>query len=364
MQIKELTKALESVIPRCSAEDFDNVGLLVGDGCAEIESALLAHDITAAVLDEAEQRRAGLVIGFHPILFSSLKRITNQTYVERIVMKAIREDIALYAMHTNLDNYERGTSYAMAAHLGLRNHKVLLPKRRTIKKLSTFVPVSEAEALRQALFQAGAGHIGNYSHCSFSFDGAGTYRGESGANPVIGTRFSLRVERETCVTVIFPKHLEAAVLQALFEAHPYEEVAYEVISLDNANPHWGMGRIGDLADALAERDFLSLLKRELGLEVIRHSGFTDKEIKRVALLGGSGRFAIPAAKAQGADAFVSGDLTYHSFFEADGQLLLADVGHYESEFLATEVIRDLIVEKFPKFAVALSETNTHPIHYF
>lgn len=364
MQIKELTDALESAIPCCSAEDFDNVGLLVGDGCAEIESALLAHDVTLAVLDEAKRKGAGLVIAFHPILFSGLKRIANQNYVARIVMKAIREGIALYAMHTNLDNYEKGTSYAMAAHLGLKNQQVLLPKRRTIKKLSTFVPVSEAENLRRALFQAGAGHIGNYSHCSFNFDGLGTYRGEAGANPVVGARFSLHVERETCVTVVFPKHLEPGVLQALFAAHPYEEVAYDVVSLDNSNPYRGMGCIGDLAVAQTERDFLNLLKQKLGLQVLRHSCFTDKKIKRVAWVGGSGRFAIAAAQAQHADAFVSGDLTYHTFFEAEGKILLADVGHYESEFIATEVIRHLIAEKFPKFAAALSETNTNPVHYF
>lgn len=364
MRISQLTDALEAVVPRSLAEDFDNVGLLVGDPQADVDKVLLAHDVTQAVLDEAIQKGAGLVIAFHPIVFAGLKHLTGQTYVERIVAMALRKGIAIYAMHTNLDNYERGTNHAMAVHLGLKEPKVLLPKRNTIKKLTTYVPLAAAEGLRHALFQAGAGHIGNYSHCSFNFDGEGTYRGEAGSNPTLGTRFSLHVERETCVTVVFPSQLERRVLRALFEMHPYEEVAYGIVTLNNANPYQGMGRIGTMDEAMDERAFLDFLKRKLSLKTLRHSDFTGRRVRRVALLGGSGSFAIGAAKAQGADAFVSGDLKYHNFFEAEGRLLLVDAGHYESEFLAVHTIRGLIKEKFPRFATILSEKHRNPIHYF
>ena len=290
--------------------------------------------------------------------------MVGQNYAARIVAEALRKGIALYALHTNLDNYEKGTNYAMARLLGLKAHEVLLPRERGLKKLTAYVPSADAEALRKALFQAGAGHIGNYSHCSFDFEGVGRFQAEAGAHPVVGEAFSLHVERETCVTVVLPAHLEARVLRALFEAHPYEEVAYEVTALDNCHPHQGMGRIGQLEHALEERSFLHFLKEKLSLKILRHSALLGSPIRRVALLGGSGSTAIAAAKAQGADAFVSGDLKYHNFFEAEEKILLVDAGHYESEHLAVRVIRDLIREKFPMFAVALSKKYSSPIHYF
>jgi dinuclear metal center YbgI/SA1388 family protein len=364
MIIKKVTDYLEKLAPLKYAEDFDNVGLLIGDYHTEITGVLVTLDTLELVVDEAIKKNCNLIVSFHPIIFSGLKKINSNSYVERVVQKAIKNDIAIYAIHTALDNSAKGVSAKMAEVLELQNIKILLPKKGLIKKLTTYVPNQHADTVRRALFEAGAGAIGNYSNCSYNMLGLGTFLGNESSNPAIGKKGMLQQEKETYISVVFEKHLENNVLKALFDAHPYEEVAYEIVTTDNTHQHIGMGMLGELSQPFSETEFLNLLKDKFKLKCIRHSAFLNKPIKKVAVLGGSGSFAIEAAKNAGADAYVSADFKYHEFYKAENQLLLADIGHYESEQFTKNLLVEHLIKKFTNFAIILSETNTNPINYY
>jgi dinuclear metal center YbgI/SA1388 family protein len=364
MIIKKVTDYLEKLAPLKYAEDFDNVGLLIGDYHTEITGVLVTLDTLELVVDEAIKKNCNLIVSFHPIIFSGLKKINSNSYVERVVQKAIKNDIAIYAIHTALDNSAKGVSAKMAEVLELQNIKILLPKKGLIKKLTTYVPNQHADTVRRALFEAGAGAIGNYSNCSYNMLGLGTFLGNESSNPAIGKKGMLQQEKETYISVVFEKHLENNVLKALFDAHPYEEVAYEIVTTDNTHQHIGMGMLGELSQPFSETEFLNLLKDKFKLKCIRHSAFLNKPIKKVAVLGGSGSFAIEAAKNAGADAYVSADFKYHEFYKAENQLLIADIGHYESEQFTKNLLVEHLIKKFTNFAIILSETNTNPINYY
>lgn len=364
MQLQHLINHLENFAPLTYAESFDNVGLLTGNPDWEIKGVLVTLDTLESVVDEAIAKNCNVIVSFHPIIFSGLKSLSGKTYVERAVIKAIQNNIAIYAWHTALDNQILGVSGKMAQILGLKNHKVLLPKTEIIKKLTTYVPVKDADKVRKALFEAGAGHIGNYSECSFNFEGFGTYVAHENANPTIGEIGKLQKEPETSVIVYFEKHLENKVLRALFDNHPYEEVAYEVKTLDNQHQQIGMGVVADFENPMDEIDFLNLLKEKFHLQNIRHSQLLQKPIKKVALLGGSGSFALKKAIQSGADAFVSADFKYHDFFGAENRILITDIGHFESEQFTKNLIVDFIQKKFTTFAVQIVETNTNPVFNF
>ncbi|MEZ4841183.1 MAG: Nif3-like dinuclear metal center hexameric protein [Flavobacteriaceae bacterium] len=364
MTIKDITEHIETIAPLKYAEDFDNVGLLIGDYHTEITGVLVTLDTLELVVDEAIKKNCNLIVSFHPIIFSGLKKINSNSYVERVVQKAIKNDIAIYAIHTALDNSAKGVSAKMAEVLELQNIKILLPKKGLIKKLTTYVPNQHADTVRRALFEAGAGAIGNYSNCSYNMLGLGTFLGNESSNPAIGKKGMLQQEKETYISVVFEKHLENNVLKALFDAHPYEEVAYEIVTTDNTHQHIGMGMLGELSQPFSETDFLDLLKDKFKLKCIRHSAFLNKPIKKVAVLGGSGSFAIEAAKNAGADAYVSADFKYHEFYKAENQLLIADIGHYESEQFTKNLLVEHLIKKFTNFAIILSETNTNPINYY
>lgn len=363
MIIKDITNYLEELAPLKYAEDFDNVGLLIGNYDAEVTGILVTLDTLESVIDEAIEKKCNLIVSFHPIIFSGLKKINGNSYVERVVLKAIKNNIAIYAIHTALDNSYKGVSAKMAEILGLVNTKVLIPKQKLIKKLTTYVPKNDAEKVRTALFNAGAGAIGNYDDCSFNIDGLGTYKGNENSNPTLGEKGKLHTEKETFISVIFEKHLENNLLNALFKAHPYEEVAYDIITTDNFHQHIGMGIIGELPDVLTAQNFFPILKKKFNLKSIRHSALLNKPIKKVAVLGGSGSFAIGAAKQAGADIYISADFKYHEFYKAENKLILADIGHYESEQFTKNLLVDYLTEKFRNFAIILSEKNTNPINY-
>lgn len=363
MRIQEITKLIEEIAPLTYAEDFDNVGLLVGNPDEKVTGVLVTIDTLEAVVDEAIAKNCNLIISFHPIIFSGLKKLTGKNYVERVVIKAIQHKIAIYATHTALDNSKVGVNAKICEILGLTNSKILIPKTETIQKLTTYIPIKEAEKLRLDLFEAGAGNIGNYNNCSFNIDGVGTYKANENANPTLGKIGITHQEKETCITVIFEKHLEAIVLNALFKNHPYEEVAYEIITLNNKNQQIGLGMIGELPTAIYEDDFLQLIQQKMNAKGIRHSKLLHKNIKKVAVLGGSGSFAIEAAMASGAEAFITSDLKYHEFYRAENAILLVDVGHYESEQFTKNLLVDYLTKKIANFAIILSETNTNPIHY-
>ncbi|MBG7611863.1 Nif3-like dinuclear metal center hexameric protein [Polaribacter sp. BAL334] len=363
MKVKEVTSYLEEIAPLQYAEDFDNVGLLVGKNDAEVTGVLITLDTLEITIDEAIEKNCNLIISFHPIIFSGLKKLNGSNYVERVVIKAIENKIAIYAIHTALDNSIEGVSAKMCAILGLKNTKILIPKKNILKKLTTYVPIKNAVDVRNSLFSAGAGNIGNYDACSFSVSGEGTFRGNENSNPTLGEKGVLHTEKEIQITVTFELKNEGHILKALKENHPYEEVAYEVITIENSYQNVGMGMIGELTSAKDEKDFLEYLKKTMNTECIKHSALLHKKINKVALLGGSGSFAIEAAKKAGADAFISADFKYHDFFKAENSILLADIGHYESEQFTKNLIVDFLTKKISNFAIILSEKRTNPIYY-
>lgn len=364
MTVRQVSTLLNEWAPLAYAEDFDNVGLLVGDYDQHITQILVSHDALENVVDEAIATKCNLIVCFHPIIFSGLKQLTNSDYVQRTVQKAIKNDIAIFAMHTALDNVEHGVNYGMSKALGLSDPKILLPKKHLISKLTTYVPNASAQQLSQVLFSAGAGSIGNYDECSFRVQGKGTYKGNDKSHPVIGAQGILHTEEETQLHITFERHQQSKILKALFTNHPYEEVAYEITALDNPLQNVGMGMIGTLEKEMTEGEFLAFAKATFKTGNIRHSAFTHKKIKKVAVLGGSGAFAINAAKAQGADALVTADLKYHDYYQAEKHLLLCDVGHYESERYTKKLIADYLTRKISTFAIILSKENTNPINYF
>lgn len=363
MKIKEILPILEEMAPLAYAEDFDNVGLLVGDVNAEATGILVCHDALESVIDEAIAKKCNLVVCFHPILFSGLKKITGKNYVERAVLKAIKNDIAIYAVHTALDNHKHGVNKIFCNALGLTNTKVLVPRKNFIQKLVTYTIPENVETLRNALFDVGAGKIGNYEDCSFNSKGIGTYMGNEDSNPEIGQRFEFVENEEIKIEVTFEKHLQSKILKALFQNHVYEEVAYEIYELQNAHQNIGLGMIGELEKPMTETDFLAFVKDKMQCGGIRHSALLGKSIQKVAVLGGSGSFAIGNAKQAGADIFLTADLKYHNFYEAENQLVLADIGHFESERFTKNYIVDFLKKKILNFAIIFSEENTNPVKY-
>ncbi|GAA4963300.1 Nif3-like dinuclear metal center hexameric protein [Algibacter aquimarinus] len=364
MIIQDVINHLEELAPIAYAEDFDNVGLLVGNKKAKVTGVLVTLDTLETVVEEAIAKNCNLIVSFHPIIFKGLKKLTGKNYVERVVMKAIKHDIAIYAIHTALDNALQGVNDMICNQLELTNKRILIPQSQTIKKLTTYIPKNEAELLRAALFKIGAGNIGNYSECSFNVDGFGTYKGNEDSNPSKGERGKTHTEEETKITITYSKHLESRIIKTLFNVHSYEEVAYEITTLENKNQNIGIGMVGEFKKGMSEQDFLKYLKTKMKTDFIKYSAFLNKQIKKVAVLGGSGSFAIQAAKASGADAFITSDLKYHDFFSAENSILLADIGHYESEQFTKNLLVAYLTKKITNFAIILSNTDTNPVKYF
>ena len=364
MKLKEFTSWLDTAVPLAFQESYDNCGLQTGDPEAEVNSVLLALECTEEVLSEASEKGSNLIVTHHPLIFSGLKQISGKNPTERIVMRAIREGIAIYSAHTNLDIISGGVSSVMARKLGLKDVKVLQPLKDKLLKLVTFIPQSHTEQVRKALFEAGAGVIGNYDMCGFITEGTGSYRGGADSNPFAGEPGKLHFEKEERFETILYSHLKNRVIKALLQSHPYEEVAYDLYKLDNHSDNAGLGAIGLLTEEMNEKSFLAHLQNTFGTGCIKHNILSGRKIRKVALCGGSGSGLLSDAIAAGADAFVTGDIKYHTFFDAGNKILFADIGHYESEKYSVEILFDLIIKKFPKFAVRFSEINTNPINYY
>lgn len=364
MNVQNVIDILEETAPQAYAEGFDNTGLLVGDSQQKVTGVLVALDTLEAVVDEAIEKNCNLIVSFHPIIFSGLKSLTGKTYVERTVLKAIQNNIAIFAIHTALDNNWLGVNHGICNRLGLKKIKTLVPQKHTIEKLVAFVPKAQAKEVRKALFAAGAGNIGNYDNCSFNIDGTGTFKPGKESNPTLGTIGEIHKEAEVQVSLTYAKHLRGKVLKALFASHPYEEVAHEITILENTNQHLGMGMLGEWEKPMPEKEFLNFVKDTMQTDCVRHSKLLGQPIQRVAVLGGSGSFAIQMAIRAGAQAFITADLKYHDFYSADNQLVLADIGHYESEQFTKELLVSLLSEKISNFAIVLSQVNTNPITYF
>lgn len=364
MNIKQFTTELDTIFKIKQAEDFDNVGLLCGNPETDVSGVLVCHDALENVLEEAIAENCNIIVTFHPIIFSGLKSITGKNYVERAVLKAIENKIAIYAVHTAFDNDYFGVNYGICNQLGLKNQQILMPKSDNLSQLVVYVPVEYSEKVKNALFEAGAGSIGFYDECSFSIKGNGTFRPMEGSNPFSGTQNVRENADEEMISVIFESFKKNKILAAMKSTHPYEEVAYQIYALENENQYAGLGRYGELEQEMTERDFLKWVKEKFNLKVIRHSEFLNKKIKKVGVLGGSGASGIFAAKATGCDAYLTGDVKYHDFFQAENQLLICDIGHFESEQYVTQQLVEILSEKFPTFAILKSTKNTNPVNYF
>jgi dinuclear metal center YbgI/SA1388 family protein len=365
MTVKEVVKIIEDFAPPAWQESYDNVGLQVGDVNATVTGMLLTLDVTVAVVEEAIRNKCNMIVAHHPVIFSGLKKITGRNYVERIIQKAIKYDISIYAAHTNLDNMLHGVNARIAQKLQLRNTRILAPKEATLAKLYTYAPYDAADKVREALFAAGAGEIGKYSECSYNTNGKGTFRPAGDADPAIGRPGGGReLVDEVKIEVILQTNQEKAVLRALFESHPYEEVAYELVALKNDNQYLGAGMVGTLPQPMEEIAFLAFVKEQMKADVIRHTQLLDKQIYKVAVCGGSGSFLLKDAIAAGADVFITADFKYHQFFDAEGKIVIADIGHYESEQFTVEIFEEVFREKIRNFAILLSKEQTNPIKYF
>lgn len=364
MQIIDIIRVLENKAPLSLQESYDNAGLLTGSPDWECKGILCTLDATEAVILEAKSRGCNLVVAHHPIIFGGLKKINGKNYVEKTVIAAIKNDIAIYAIHTNLDNMLDGVNNRIADQIGLINRRVLVPKAGQLMKLHTFVPVEQAEKVRSALFEAGAGNIGEYSEASFNVDGTGTFKGSPNTNPFVGEPGKRHEEKETRLELIFPAYLQAAVIKALLQAHPYEEVAFDIVGLDNDYQSVGTGLLGELPEALDETGFLHMLKTAFELSVIRHTPLLGKKVQKLAICGGSGSFLTGKAIGAGADVFITADVKYHEFFDANDRILLADIGHWESEQFTTDLLIEILQAKFPTFAVLKSGVKTNPVNYF
>ena len=364
MQIKDITNYLESLAPLSSQESYDNAGLICGQPQTEITNTLISLDCTEEIIEEAIKRNCNLVISHHPIVFRGLKSLTGKNYVERTIIKAIKNDIAIYAIHTNLDNYLKGVNYKIANLLGIKQPRILAPSNNTLNKLNVYVPLSHKDEVMNALFNAGAGQIGNYSECSFTAKGTGSFKPNEKANPYVGKIDERHYENEVKVEVLLSSHQKNKIVKAMLDAHPYEEVAYDIYPLLNTNQYEGAGMIGELPQAVDSLYFLQQLKDTFKCGVIKHTELCKSKIKTVAWCGGSGSFLLKQAKQQKADVFITGDFKYHEFFDAENQIIIADIGHFESEQYTIDLIAELLSENFINFAPCLTDINTNPVKYF
>ncbi|WP_370897941.1 Nif3-like dinuclear metal center hexameric protein [Chryseobacterium gossypii] len=364
MTISEVISKIEERIPLQQAEEFDNVGLLCGVPDRNVSGILVCHDALENVVEEAIRKNCNLIVCFHPIIFSGLKSLTGKNYVERAVLKAIEHKVAIYAIHTAFDNDFFGVNAGICNRLGLKDIKILQPKKDNLKQLTVFVPEEYTEQVKEALFSAGAGSIGFYDECSFTVGGNGTFRPVEGSNPFSGQQNIRENADENMISVIFEGYKQGRIISAMKSAHPYEEVAYQVYHLENENQYAGLGMYGVLEQDMDEKDFLQLVKEKFNLEIIRHSPFTHKKIRKVGVLGGSGASGIKSALSQKCDAYLTGDVKYHDFFLAESKMLICDIGHYESEQFVTQQLFEILSQKFSTFAISKSNEKTNPVNYF
>ena len=363
VKIEDVTAFLESIAPISLQEGYDNSGLIVGDQNNVVTGVLVCLDSIEATIKEAISVGANLIVAHHPIVFKGLKKFNGSNYVERTVIEAIKNDISIYAIHTNLDNVPNGVNSIIAKKLGVTNTRILSPKSESLKKIVVFCPETHKDQVLEAVFNSGAGSIGNYSNCSFSSSGVGTFKANEQAKPFLGKVGELHKENEVRMEFIFPSHIENAVVSSLKQSHPYEEVAYDIYSLENSNQNIGSGVIGELKNPIDKMAFLKQIKETMKAGIVRYTDSHKKEIKTVAICGGSGSFLLSRAKRAGADLFLTSDFKYHEFFDSENEIVIADIGHYESEQYTKELLADYLRQKFSTFAIRISEINTNPVNY-
>jgi dinuclear metal center YbgI/SA1388 family protein len=364
IKIKDITNLFENLAPLSLQESYDNAGLIIGNADTHVTSILVTVDITEEVVQEAIQKKAQLIVAHHPLIFSGIKKLNEKNVTERSLIKAIKNDIAIYAAHTNIDSVTGGVNSKICEKLNLQDCEILQPATNQLKKLVTFIPVDHAEKVRNAVFSAGAGNIGNYDSCGYDLEGTGSFRGNENSDPFVGEKGKIHFEKEIRFETVFPGFIQGRVIGALLKNHPYEEVAYDIYPLENKFYKAGMGMVGNLSKPMGEEEFLHQLKSVFRTGVIKYTALQGKNVERVAVCGGAGSFLLKQAIAAGADFFVSSDFKYHQYFDANNEIVIADIGHFESEQFTKELFYELLMKKFPKFAVHLSEVNTNPVFYF
>ncbi|MBW7674991.1 Nif3-like dinuclear metal center hexameric protein [Chryseobacterium chendengshani] len=364
MTIREVISEIEKLIDMPQAEDFDNVGLLCGLPERNVSGMLICHDALENIVDEAIQRNCNFIVCFHPIIFSGLKSLTGKNYVERAVLKAIENKVAIYAIHTAFDNDFQGVNAGICNLLGLKDLKILQPKKNNLKQLNVYVPNDHSENVKEALFSAGAGNIGFYDECSYKVEGNGTFRPIEGSNPFSGEQYVRENAKEDMLSVIFEAFKQNQIVAAMKSAHPYEEVAHQIYSLENENQYSGLGMYGEFEIEMDEKEFLGFVKEKFNVSIIKHSDLNQKKIKRVGVLGGSGASGIKSALSKKCDAYLTGDLKYHDYFLAESKMLICDIGHYESEQLVSQQLFEILSQKFSTFAILKSSEKTNPVNYF
>ncbi|WP_200976192.1 Nif3-like dinuclear metal center hexameric protein [Echinicola sp. 20G] len=361
--IRDVVSYLESIAPPAYQESYDNAQLITGNPDDKVKGILCTLDVTEEVVQEAIDLGCNMIVAHHPIVFKGLKSLTGKNYVERTVIKAIKNDIAIFAIHTNLDNIHTGVNKRICDKIGLTNTKVLAPKKGLLSKLTTFIPTEETDKVLEGLYNAGAGDIGEYSNCSFSVEGTGSFLPSDQSNPTIGEKGTISKVKENRIEVIFPSYLQGNILKALKETHPYEEVAYYLQSIENENQEVGSGMVGELNEEMEEKSFLLHLKESMHLSVIKHTSLRNKPIRKVAVCGGAGIFLLGAAKRAKADMFITSDIKYHEFFDAENQIVISDIGHYESEIYTKDLLLELLSQNFSNIALYLTKVITNPITY-
>jgi len=362
MKIGEVIQLLERWAPPALQENYDNSRLIVGSADRDCIGVLVCLDCTEDIVQEAIERGCNLVVSHHPILFSPIKTLTGRTYPERTLITAIEHKIALYALHTNLDNVLSGVNKEMADRIGLSQLRILRPMANRLMKLVTYVPIGHLQSVREAIFEAGGGYIGNYDQCSFSVEGTGTFRPQEGTHPYSGKIGQLQEDTEHRLELVFPDYHQKAVLKALQESHPYEEVAFEFYRLENTLPNVGAGMVGLLPEPMPTNEFLQHIKSVFG-GMLRFTKPLKQNIVKVAICGGSGSFLTSDAIAAKADVFISSDFKYHQFFDAEQHMMILDIGHFEAEQFTSNLIAAYLIEKIPNFAVLLTRHSTNPVQY-
>ncbi len=366
MTIADIEQIIEGWAPQWTAWERDNVGLQVGDRARSVSRVLVALDVTEQIVEEAREKRAELIVSHHPLLFRPPSSITASNDIGRLVLMLVESRIAVYSAHTNLDFTKQGVSFALAETLGLKKIRFLSPLKGMQSKIVVFVPADHADRVAEGMSSAGAGVIGEYSSCSFRLSGAGTFRGSPNSHPVVGKAGRPETVEEMRLEMIAPRARVSAIVAAMKEAHPYEEVAYDVYPLDNESTNYGMGAIGELEAAQTLKTFLEHSKRALKAEALRFTGDLHRKIRHVAVCGGSGSDLLPTALSAKADVFVTADVRYHTFHAA-GDLALVDAGHWETEQVILEPLADRLrraaKQKKQRLEVLVTQYSTNPTHY-
>lgn len=342
-EASQIIKIMNSIAPQYLKLGYDKVGLQVGGGSFSVKRIMVTLEITDSVIREAIDNRADLIVSHHPLIFKSLDRVVGDDFVGRAVMSLIRSGISVLVAHTNLDRAANGVNEVLGRALGLQDIEVLQPATDAkMLKVVVFIPEENVEQIISAVGEIGAGVIGNYSYCSFRSEGTGTFLPDKDASPHTGRVGELNQERESRLEVLVAPDILNRVIEIMIDVHPYEEVAYDVYEVQNPQVGVGMGRLGMLPEPMKLGACVEIWQEKLGC-TFRVAGDVDKQIKKVAVCGGSGADLIGIAKARGADVLVTGDVKHHSAHEAlEKDIAVIDAGHAETEKLVVPELVELL----------------------